>query len=149
MSGKSLWQYLLLPRRGQDTKCEHGKHIQENLNTSKSEVALKGNWMEKDLFLFWTIHIFSFLNNKTSDSSEHEMVSFCLLHIETFPAKTQSCSFSQQKDCISLLWLLPVFITDLSHICSPVTFHLSDYLTSVPTKISHICSFIKLKRTVY
>lgn len=43
MSGKSLWQYLLLHSRGQDTKSEHGKHAQGQLNTSTAKVILKEN----------------------------------------------------------------------------------------------------------
>lgn len=43
MSGKSLWQYLLLHSWGQDTKSEHGKHAQEQLNTSTAKVILKEN----------------------------------------------------------------------------------------------------------
>lgn len=42
-SGKTLCQNLLLHSWGQYTKSEHGKHIQEHLYTSKTEVILKKN----------------------------------------------------------------------------------------------------------
>lgn len=42
-SGKTLCQNLLLHSWGQYTKSEHGKHVQEHLYTSKTEVILKKN----------------------------------------------------------------------------------------------------------
>lgn len=135
MSGKSLCQCLLPPSRRQDTKYEHGKHIQEKLNTSKSEVTLKDNWMEKDPFFFCTINILSFLN-KTCDSSENKrwflFACYTLKHLQP-KLKAVSSHFPQQKDCIPLLWLLPGFFLQTFH----MTVLQSPFISQTFNKCAH------------